>query len=116
VLAFQLVAAPIRQRNTLRENWSSPMDQSTDIRLKLWNAYRKGTDLEQRLDDEPAGNVSYDRQQVEAWSEETAALLAEGVPADAGQEFFAAGEYVSELSALVAERTNALKKIIDGLG
>jgi hypothetical protein len=114
VLACQLVAAPIRQRNALREAWTAPEVQN-GIGVKLWNAYRKGKDLEERLDDEPAHNSSYDREQVEQWSEETAALLAEAVPAEIGQTFFAAGQYTDH-SGRIQERTNALKKIIEDLG
>lgn len=117
VIAFQLVAAPIRQRNALREAWPSSLNQSSDgIVVKLWNAYRKGIDLEQRLDDEPA-RASFDRKQVETWSEETAALLADAaVPAEASQKFFAAGQFAGSHSSRVADQTEALKKIIEDLG
>jgi hypothetical protein len=115
VLVVQVAAAPVRQRNELRAAWSSPVGQPTDIGLRLWNAYRKGSELSRRLEDEPS-RASYDRKQADQWAEETAELLAANVPKEVGQHFFSAGENEPNLSARVYDRAEALKKIIDGLG
>lgn len=113
VLAFQLVAAPIRQRNELRGVWSVPETQ-TGIAVRLWNAYRKGCDLSQRMDGKlPA---EQDWQAGETWAEETAELMAGNVPEEIAREFFSAGTYEDDLARQIDARTSELSQIIHNLG
>jgi hypothetical protein len=113
VLAFQLVAAPVRQRNELREAWKAPVTQ-TGIVVKLWNAYRKGCDLSARMEEKLP--QERDWKAAEAWAEETAALLAGNVPEEATREFFEAGSYETDLVRQIDDRTGELKKLIENLG
>lgn len=114
VLAFQLVAAPIRQRNELRGAWTAPEAQ-TGIGVKLWNAHRKGCDLSTRIATEP-GRDSYYRKAAEEWTQETADLMAGNVSQEAARDFFTAGRYEGDLERQIDDRTTELEKIIEGLG
>lgn len=113
VLVVQIAAAPVRQRNELRGAWTAPEAQ-TGIVVKLWNAYRKGCDLSQRMEDKLP--PERDWREAEAWAEETANLLAGNVPEESAREFFSAGSYDSDLVRQIDDRTGELKKLIDGLG
>jgi len=115
VLVCQFAAAPVRQRNELREAWTSPSEnQPTDIAVRLWNAYRKGCDLSARME----GQLAHERDwhAVEKWAEETANLLAGNVPEELAREFFSAGSYETDLVRQLDDRTGELQKIIKGLG
>lgn len=113
VAAVQLAAAPVRQRNELRGAWTAPEAQ-TGIVVKLRNAYRKGCDLSARMEEKLP--QERDWKAAEAWAEETAGLLAGSVPEEATREFFEAGAYESDLVRQIDDRTEELKKLIEGLG
>ncbi len=114
IFLVQLVAAPVRQRDELRGAWAAPAAQPKEIAVRLWNAYRKGCDLSTRMASRlPA---EQDWQAGEAWAEETANLLAGNVPQETAREFFSAGSYESDLERQLDDRTEELKKIIEGLG
>jgi hypothetical protein len=113
VLAFQLVVAPVRQRNALRAAAPLITDQPANLRAQLWNTYRKGVDLCRRIDNEP-NRPSYDRRLAEEWVEEAACLLVGNVPDEVSQQFFSAAEYEGMRQRLEGH-VDALKEIIDGM-
>jgi hypothetical protein len=115
VLMFQVAAAPIRQRDALREAWPSAGNQSSgDTTVKLWNAYRQGRDLALRLDAQVAAERDWTA--AERWANEVGALLAGAAPEATARAFFIAGENQDDLAWQVDSRASELKKIIEGLG
>ena len=115
IFLVQLAAAPVRQRNALRENWPSTSDEPNgDITVKLWNAYRKGRDLSQQMEGIPARARNW--QAADAWAEETANLLDGNVPEEKARAFFSAGEFEEDLVHRMDDRISELHSIIEGLG
>ena len=114
VLAFQLAAAPVRQRNELREAWSVPEIETVNVDLPLRNAHRKGSDLLARFKNQ-GGYYSNDTKRFEDWTEEVVQLLAGNVPDDDARTFLTTGTHSGNLTNRLQQRLNALQKIIDGL-
>lgn len=115
VLACQLAAAPVRQRNELREAWQAPAIETMNMDLSLRNAHRKGMDLAAHLQS-GRGYTSNDTKRVERWTEDVVQLLADGVPSEDARAFLAAGGPGPSLINRLRARLTALQSIIDGLG
>jgi hypothetical protein len=116
VLAFQLVAAPIRQRNELRAAWTVPEIETVNVDLTLRNAHRRGNELAQLLEARE-GIARGHREEIDAWTEEVVALLAAHLPNSAGQQFIAAGQNQNGPVRRLRLRVNALQQIVnDNLG
>lgn len=117
VLVFELVAAPIRQRNELREAWEpSPAIETVNVDLTLRNGHRRGNELAQRLEQRLAikrGIGADERQEAEAWTEEIVALLAAHAPESMGQRFIAAGSDEPKLVARLRRRVDTLQGLIN---
>jgi hypothetical protein len=114
VLVCQLAAAPVRQRNLLRESWSEPK-KIVNVDLTLRDAYRKGNELAKRLEQRTAWTRT-DRSESEDWIDSVVPLLAGNVPDDATREFLATGGGESSFVRRLRQQVTALQNIIDGLG
>jgi hypothetical protein len=119
VLVFELVAAPIRQRNELREAWEpSPAIETVNVDLTLRNAHRRGNELAQRLEQRLSikrGIGADERKEAEAWTEEIVALLATHAPESMEQRCIAAGSDEPRLVARLRSRVDTLLELIDEL-
>lgn len=112
VLGFQLVAAPIRQRNELRAAWNVAEIETVNVDLTLRNAHRRGNELAQRFEQRMAISA-LNREEAEAWTEEVVALLAAHVPEEMGQRFIAAGNDESRPVARLRRHVDTLQTLID---
>lgn len=115
VLVCQLAAAPIRQRNELREAMPSTPGPIVSISVQLANSYRRGTELLARIHHEP-GRPTHDRKAAQNWVEETVNVLAGNVPDETCQKFLSAGGGEPETDRRLDWQVQALKEIIEGLG
>ncbi len=117
VLVFELVAAPLRQRNELRRAWEpAPAIETVNVDLTLRNAHRRGNELAQRFEQRIANKRGIgvdDREEAEAWTEEVVALLAAHVPESMGQRFIAAGSDEPKLVARLRRRVDTLQGLIN---
>ena len=116
VFACQLAAAPVRQRNALREAWETPEIETVNVDLSLRNAHRKGDDLANQLESQ-RGLYSGDPRRVEDWTEEVAHLLAGNVPDEEARKFLEAAttKQGAGLVPRLRARLKALQQIIDKL-
>jgi hypothetical protein len=114
VFACQLAAAPVRQRNQLRESWSEPI-KTVNVDLTLRDAYRKGNELAKRLEQKTAW-TRHDRSESEDWVDSVVPLLAGNVPDEATREFLATGGGEPSFVRRLRQQVTALQRIIDGLG
>lgn len=115
VFACQLAAAPVRQRNELRQAWTMPEIETVNVGLTLRNAHRRGNELAQLLEARQ-GVARGHREEIDAWVEEVVAILAAHLPDEAGQQFIAAGQNEAGPVRRLRLRVKALGQIIDGLG
>lgn len=77
VAAFELAAAPIRQRNELRADWPASHSGergAPDVRLALLNFARRADDEADKLWRQ-GGTTSSDYERYEKWTEEVVAFL-----------------------------------------
>lgn len=113
VIGFQILAAPIRQRNELRAHWQTREKASaTRIQLKLKNLRRQGEDLLQNIS--PAGYSEEDRTAVEDWTEETIAFLTENCEAKLVTGFIEASSGSRFVPAL-EQRISSLEELAKSL-
>lgn len=110
VFACQLAAAPIRQRNELREAWQAPEIETVNVEISLRNAYRKGDELLARLATRQ-GYTATQRKEVEAWADGVVSLMASRVQEDMSRRFLSAGEGQGVTQRLRA-RVDSLRAII----
>jgi hypothetical protein len=115
VLAFELVAAPVRQRNELRRAWTVPEIKTVNVGLTLRNAHRRGNELAQLLEARQGIGGGH-REEIDAWVEEVVALLAAHLPDEAGQQFIAAGQNEAGPVRRLRVRVSVLQQIINELG
>ena len=114
VFGFQLIAAPVRQRNELRTAWEAPETETVNVGLTLGNMHRKGTELVHRF--APIGIGRPEEEEIEQWADEVVAFLAKHAPEASTQTFIAAGESESGPVLRLNARLQALQQIIDSLG
>lgn len=114
VFAFQLAAAPIRQRNELRDSWSEPT-RPVNVELTLRDAYRKGNDLAKELEARE-GHTRRDKELSKNWADAVVPLLAGNVPDQGTRDFLAAGGAESSFVRQLRQQVTALEKIIDEMG
>lgn len=118
VLVCQLAAAPVRQRNELREAWEAPEIEIVNVDLTLRNAHRRGNELAHLLEQRLAarqGTGAGHREEAEAWTEEVVGLLAKHAPGPVGQQFIAAGSNEQRIATRLRLRVTTFQQIIDGL-
>jgi hypothetical protein len=111
----QLAAAPVRQRNELRDAWSVPEIETVNVDLALRDAFRKGNDLAKFLEQRQAYSRG-NREEAQDWADDVVALLAGNVPDEAARDFLATGGGESSFVRQLRQQVTALQKIIDGLG
>jgi hypothetical protein len=114
ILLFQLVAAPVRQRDALRAAWETPEIETVNVGLSLRNLHRKGTELVHRYSG--LGTGKPEEEEIEQWADGVVAFLAKQIPDDSTKAFLAAGESEPGAVRRLSARLQALQQIIDGLG
>jgi len=118
VLAFQLVAAPIRQRNELRAAWSRPEPepaQPVNVGVALSDLRRRGKDLINGFSFRGGYNAE-DEEAVESWTRETVQFLSERCDPASAKQFIDASRGEEHFVPSVEARVRALDLIIVGLG
>lgn len=115
VLAVQLAAAPVQQRNELRAAWQTPEIETVNVGLTLRNLHRRGHELAQKIEARGAAD-GRQIEDAEAWTEETVKLLAAHVPMSLGQRFISAGKNESKTSPRHRKRVDKLEQIINEMG
>jgi hypothetical protein len=118
VLVFQLGAAPVRQRNELRQRWSrsepEPV-QPVNIELTLRNERRRGGDILSTV----ASGVSHstgDELAAEEWTSGVIDFLSEHVDEDAAREFIEASRNIDGFGRQLQARVQVLDRIIKRVG
>jgi hypothetical protein len=117
VFGFQLIAAPIRQRNELRGAWEAPAIETVNVDISLRNAQRKGDDIAKRLE-RKASYRRDERAEAEAWADSVVQLLTGNVPDEATRRFLAVGgtDSTGGVITTLRARVNALQGIVNELG
>jgi hypothetical protein len=117
VLACQLAAAPIRQRNELRQAWDRPTEvRPVNIELTLRNERRKASGFYRVRGDGMITRTKEDEEGAEEWTNRIVDLLTEHVGPDAAREFIEAPGKADQFKARLDAQTRALDQIIDRLG
>lgn len=114
VFAVQLAAAPVRQRNELREAWDPGESvRPIDIELTLRNERRKASGFYRRT---PRGGGWVQTQEhekaAEEWTNRIVGLLSEHVDEDSAREFIEAPRNADGFKAGLDAQTAALDRII----
>lgn len=98
LFAVQLAAAPVRQRNELREAWDSDEPgRPIDIELILRNERRKASDF-YRIQQGRAVTTAVNRIAAEEWTNRVVELLTEYVDADAARKFIESSRGITAFS------------------
>lgn len=116
VLAVQVSAAPIRQRDELRQAWKPAPVQTMDVPLTLRNAHRKGSEI--LIDLKPrvrSGFHQEDRDRPNEWADGVVELMAGNVPDDVTRRFIEAGRDESNFLTRLQIRLDELDAIIGSL-
>lgn len=114
VFAFQIAAAPLRQRNELRAAWSSPDQLETpEVLVALTDFSRRADDLlsECRVE----GYTSTHEQELEKWTQEVVAFLGRHCEAHLAQEFALASKGSETFVVRLEKRLVALNSIAASL-
>lgn len=118
VFAAQLLAAPIRQRNELRQRWrriEQDAVQAVDVELTLRNERRKCDRILASISSR-GGCSSEDKLAAENWTSDLIELLAEHVNSNAAREFIEASRNVDGFALQLQARARVLDRIIKRLG
>jgi len=115
VLVFEAAATPLRQRNELRQAWSSASTLADgQVMVRLADFAREGDDL---LCNCKAGGYTFqDESAVDSWTKEVVTFLAEQCDADLGKKFTLASRGTGPLVGRLEKRIDALDEIIGSLG
>ena len=116
VLVVQLAAAPVRQRNELRQGWDQPEPepaQTVNVELTLRDFRRKGSDL---LKSFSGGYATEDEEAAERWTAETIEFLSQNCETDLASRFIDASQNHTEFIRSLEARLSALRGIINSLG
>lgn len=116
VFGFQLIAAPIRQRNELRQNWSRPAADSVqpvNVELSLRDFRRRGDDL---LNSFRRGYTTEDEETAERWTGETIQFLSQHCDPALAQSFIDASRGQTAFFPSFEARIAALNGIIANVG
>jgi hypothetical protein len=114
VLAMQLLAAPVRQRDELRRRWSrveQDVDRPASVELTLRDERRKCDDLLAALSSK-VDCSSEDRLAAEEWTSGMIDFLTEHVDADAARQFIEAARNVDGTASQLQARAQVLDRII----
>lgn len=116
VLVFELVAAPIRQRNELRRSWNGAEPvQPINIELTLRNERRKASGFYRVRQGGGIIRSSADEQGAEEWTNRVVGLLTEHVNADAAREFIEAPRGIDGFKGRLDAQAAALDHIVERL-
>lgn len=118
IFLVQLAAAPVRQRNALRQAWNRPEPepesvQPVNVALSLSDLRRKGEDLRISFRN---GHDAEGEEAVEIWTREAIQFLSQHCDAAAAKEFIDASRYEELFIPALEARINALDRIISKLG
>jgi hypothetical protein len=116
VLVCQLAAAPVRQRNELRQNWNRPDPnpiQPVNVGLSLRDFRRQGDDLLKSL---RGGYITEDEETAERWTRETIQFLSQHCDPALAQTFIDASRGETNFLPSLQARISALDGIIDNVG
>jgi len=116
VLVCQLAAAPVRQRNDLRQNWTRPDPgpvQPVNVGLSLRDFRRQGEDL---LNSFRRGYSTEDEETAERWTQETIGFLSQHCEPDLAQTFIDASRGETHFFPSLQARITALDGIIENVG
>jgi len=116
VLICQLAAAPVRQRNELRNSWKThevPEIVEVNLDLTLRDLHRKGTELSHRFSE---GIGRPGEVEIEQWADEVVAVLSQHAPEDVAREFLSTGASDRGAIRRIRSRLDMLQRIIDQLG
>ncbi len=114
LFAIQLGAAPVRQRNDLREAWKAPEKvQSVNVPLTLRNHHRKGVELRHRFSGAMIGRAA--QQELEQWADGVVDFMGPKLPESEVEDFLKAGEAEGSPLKRHIERLDTLQTIINGL-
>ncbi len=113
VFACELAAAPVRQRNELRQAWQTPEIKTVNVGLTLRNLHRKGGELTHR--GTSMGISRRDEMLMEEWADGVVDFLVAHVSEDLARPFIAAGSSEAGAGRRLQTRLKALQQIIDKL-
>lgn len=117
VLVFELVAAPIRQRNELRRACGSTEPvKPINIELTLRNERRKASGFYRVRQDGGIIRSSANEKGAEEWTNRIVGLLSEHLDADAAREFIEAPRGIDGFKGRLDAQAAALDRIIERLG
>lgn len=118
IFLAQLAAAPVRQRNELRQAWEPPSDpvRPINIELALRNERRKASGFYRVRGNGTITRTKEDEQGAEEWTNRVVDLLTEHVGSEAAREFIEAPRNVEQFKPRLDAQTRALDQIIDRLG
>lgn len=118
VFGCQLAAAPIRQRNELRQAWvpSAEPVRPVDIELTLRNERRKASSFYRVRNNGTISRTKEDEHGAEEWTNRVVSLLTEHVGPDAAREFIEAPRNMDQFKARLDAQTRTLDQIINQLG
>jgi hypothetical protein len=111
VFAVPLVAAPVRQRDELREALGNRGVKTVNVDVTIQDAHRRGKEMAERFAKRRSVDVPQ-RQEAEAWTTEVVDLLAAHAPEGFGQQFIAAGEGETETLPRLRQRVETLDRLI----
>jgi hypothetical protein len=114
VLAFEIVASPLRQRNELRSALRTMSTDPVPVSLKLQNFRRRGQAL--LLGIGPTGYTVNDEKAVETWTEATIHFLSEHCDVALAGNFIEASQASPRFITSLENRIAALDVIVEALG
>jgi len=115
VFVAWLVAAPLRQRNELRQHWTRPEPepvQPVDVGLSLRDFRRRGDDL---VNSFRQGYDPEDEETGERWTQEVIQFLSKHVDPGIAKTFIDASRSETSFLPSLEARVAALDGIIDGV-
>jgi hypothetical protein len=116
LFAIQLAAAPVRQRNELRDNWVRPESgRPINVELTLRNERRKANTFYRVRANGTFTRTKEDEEGAEEWTNRIVGLLTEHVGPDAAREFIEAPGNLTQFKPRLDAQTRTLDRIIDGI-
>lgn len=116
VLVFEMLAAPLRQRNDLRRDWpEGPTEKVVNVPLELANFARRAEDLAHKILEQHHYLEPGDQATGDALGEEVFRFLSEHAPEHADR-FNEAGRENSALIGKLNSRAEELRKIAAEVG
>jgi hypothetical protein len=108
---FELIVAPVRQRDELRRSWSTGSEDVVNVEVELRNLYRKGDEQMVRFDAR-TGHTRSQGKAAEEWADQVVTLMTGRLPEDKIRRFLAAGNGVPGSGRRLREQLDSLRSII----